>query len=80
MVELVITLPKFPHKDNHDKWNDIAKGKRRRFENRISYYTHEDNDGLLNSEEGESDQDLKLLMDFEKNTNESNDKFVDALE
>ena len=62
---------KCPHKDNHDKGKDTKKGNRRRFYNRRNYYTHEDSDGLSNSEEGESDQDLKLLMDFEKNTNES---------
>ena len=51
-----------------------------RFYSKRSYYTHEDSDGLSNSEEGESNQDLKLLMAFEKNTNDSNDKFVDALD
>jgi len=71
---------KCPHKDNHDKGKDSAKGNRRRFDNRRFYYTHEDSDGLSNSEEGESDQDLKLLMDFDKNTNEYNDKFVYELE
>lgn len=35
---------------------------------------------MSNTEEGEFDQDLKLLMDFEKNTSESNDKFMDSLE
>ena len=35
---------------------------------------------MSNNEEGESDQDIKLHMDFEKNINEFNDKFVDALE
>ena len=71
---------KSPHRDNHDKGKDSKKGNRRWFDSRRSYYTHEDSDRLSNNEEGESNQDLKLLMDFEKNTNESNDKFVGALE
>lgn len=71
---------KCPHKYNHDKGKDTAKGNRRRFDDRRIYYTHEYSDGLSNSEQGESDQDLKLLMTLEKNTNDSNDKFVDALE
>ena len=71
---------KCPHKDNHDKGKDIEKGNRRWFDNRKIYYTHEDSDGLSNSEEGESNQDLKLLMAFEKDTNESKDNFMDALE
>ena len=71
---------KCTHKENHDKGKDTAKSNRRRFDSRRSYYIHEDSDGLSNNEEGEYDQDLQLLMAFEKNTNESNDKFVDALE
>lgn len=45
-----------------------------RFVNIRSYYAHEDSDGLSNSDEGEFDQDIKLLMAYE------NDKFMDALE
>jgi len=69
-----------PCKGNHDKGRDTAKGNRRQFDDRRIYYTHEDSDGFSNIEEEESNQDVKLLMSFEKNTNESNDKFLDALE
>lgn len=71
---------KCPHKYNHKNRKDTTRGNRRQFDNRRSYYTHEDSDGFSNSEEGGSDQDLKLCMDFEKNTNDSNNKFVDSLE
>ena len=43
------------------------------------YYTHEDSDALSNSEE-ESDQDLRLLIAFEKESSEAKDTFMDALE
>jgi len=49
---------KCPHKDNHDKGKNFAKGNRKQFVNRRSYYTHEDSDGLSNSDEGESEQDI----------------------
>ena len=42
--------------------------------NRKSYYTHEDSDGLSNSDEDETKQDYRLLMAYE------NDDFLDALE
>ena len=71
---------KCPHKDNHDKVKYLAKGNRRRFVNRKIYYTHEDSDGLSNSEEGESDQDIRLLMAFEKDTSKAKDTFMDDLE
>ena len=65
---------KYPNKDNHDKGNDSPKSNRKQFFNRRSYYTHEDSDGLSNSDEGEFEQDIKLLMSYE------NYKFMDALE
>ena len=70
---------KCPQKNNHDKGKDLEKGNRRQFVNRKSYYTHEDSDGLSNSEEGESNQDIRLLMEFEKDTSEAKDTFMDAL-
>ena len=73
-------VAKCPHKDNHEKGKELAKGNRRWFVNRKSYYTHEDSDGLSNSEEGESDQDIRLLMAFEKDSSEAKDNFMDALE
>ena len=58
----------------------MAKGNKKQFINRKSYYTLEDSDGLSNSEEGESDQDIRLLMAFEKDSSESKDTSMDALE
>ena len=55
---------KCPHKDNHDKGKDFAKGNRKQFVNRRSYYTHEDSEGLSNSDEDEPEQDMKLLMAY----------------
>ena len=68
---------KCPHKDNYEKGKEVAKGNKKRFLNRKIYYTHKDSDGLSNSEEGESNKDIKLLMAFEK---DSTDNFMDALE
>ena len=65
---------KCPHKDNHDKGNDSAKGNRKQFINKRSCYTHEDSDGLSKSYEDEYEQDIQLLMAYE------NYKFMDALE
>ena len=42
--------------------------------NRRSYYTHEDTDGLSNSDDDETEQDYRLLMAYD------NDDFLDALE
>jgi len=42
--------------------------------NKRSYYTHEDSDGLSNSDEDETRQDYRLLMAYD------NDNFWDALE
>ena len=58
----------------------MAKGNKKRFINRKNYYTHEYSDGLSNSEEGESDQDVRILMAFEKVSIEAKDTFMDALE
>ena len=55
----------------------MAIGNKKWFINRKRYYTHEDSDGLSNSEEGESDQDIRLIIDFKK---DSSDTFMDALE
>eukprot|EP00253_Pinus_taeda_P029759 PITA_29759 len=48
------------------KWN--------RKQNKKSYYTHEDSDGLSNSDEDENSNDYRLLMAFE------DDDFLDALD
>eukprot|EP00253_Pinus_taeda_P036618 PITA_36618 len=65
---------KCPHKDNHEKGKKCAKGNRKQVVNRRSYYTHEDSDGLSNSDEDETKQDYKLPMAYD------NDDFLDALE
>jgi len=67
-------VAKCPHKDNHDKGKYFSKSNRKQFVNRRSYYTHEDSDDLSNSDEAESEQDIKLLMAYE------NDEFMDSLE
>ena len=43
---------KCPHKEKHEKGKEVAKVNKNRFINRKNYYTHEDSDGLSNSEEG----------------------------
>ena len=43
-----------PHKDKYEKGNEYAKGNRKQVVNRRSYYTHEDSDGLSNSDEDET--------------------------
>eukprot|EP00253_Pinus_taeda_P027942 PITA_27942 len=62
------------HKDKYEKGKEHVKGNRKQVVNRRSYYTHEDSDGLFNSDEDETEQDYKLLMDYD------NDDFLDALE
>ena len=46
---------KCPHKDNHEKGKESTKGNRKQVVNRRSYYTHEDRDGLSNSDEDETE-------------------------
>ena len=58
----------------------MEKGNTKWFNNRKKYYTHEYSDGLSNSDEGEFDQDIRLLMAFEKDSSEAKDTFMDALE
>ena len=80
MEELAIMLLSVPIKKKHEKGKEVEKGNKNQFINRKIYYTHEDSDGLSNSEEGESDQDVRLLMAFEKDSSEAKDTFMDALE
>jgi septal ring factor EnvC (AmiA/AmiB activator) len=47
-------------------------------ESKQSFYTHEDSDGLSDSEE-ECEQDLRLLIALEKGSREEKDTFEDAL-
>lgn len=67
-------VAKCPHKDNHDKGKECAKGNRNQVVNRRSYYTDEDSDEFSNSHEDEIEQDYKILMAYD------NDDFLDALE
>ena len=63
-----------------EKGKEVAKGNKNRFIIRKKYYTREDSDGLSNSEEEESNQDVRLLMAFEKYSSEAKDTFMDPLE
>jgi hypothetical protein len=58
----------------------IKRGRNKNhFSSKKSFYTHEDSDGLSDSEE-ECEQDLRLLIEFEKGSREEKDTFEDALE
>ena len=63
-----------PHKDKYEKGKEYAKGNRKQVVNRRSYYTHEDSDGLSNSNEDETGADYILLMAYDS------DDFWDSLE
>jgi len=65
---------KCPHKYKYDKGKESAKWNRKQSVSKKSYYTHEDSDGLSNSDEDENSNDYKLLMAYE------DDNFWDALE
>ena len=59
---------KCPHKDKSDKGKEPVNVTKK------SYYTHEDSDGLSNSDEDERGNNYKLLMDFE------DDDYMDAID
>eukprot|EP00253_Pinus_taeda_P024421 PITA_24421 len=40
-----------PYRENHEKGKEVVKINKRRFENKRSFYTHEDSDGISNGEE-----------------------------
>ena len=65
---------KFPHKDKYEKGKEYAKWNRKQVVNKRIYYTHEDIDGLSNSDEDENSNDYRLLMAY------GDDNFWDALE
>ena len=65
---------KFPHKDKYDKGKESAKWNRKQSVSKKSYYTHENSDGLSNSDEDENSNDYRLLMAYD------DDNFWDALE
>eukprot|EP00253_Pinus_taeda_P020506 PITA_20506 len=65
---------KCPHKDKIDKGKEPARWNKKQNANKKSYYTHEDSDGLSNSDENERGNDYKLLMAFE------DDDYMDAID
>ena len=65
---------KCPHKDKYDKGKVFAKWNRKQSLSKKIYYTHEDSDGLSNSDEDENSNDYRLLMAYE------DDDFLDALD
>jgi len=58
---------KCPHKDKYEKGKEYVKGHRKQVVEKRRYYTHEDSDGLSNSDEDESGQDYRLLMAYDSN-------------
>eukprot|EP00253_Pinus_taeda_P007936 PITA_07936 len=67
-------VAKCPHKDKYDKGKESAKWNRKQSVSKKSYYTHEDGDGLSNSDEDENSNDYRPLMAYE------DDDFLDALD
>eukprot|EP00253_Pinus_taeda_P011147 PITA_11147 len=65
---------KCPHKDKIDKGNEPIRWNKKQNANKKSYYTHEDSDGLSNSDEDERGNDYKILMAFE------DDDYMDAID
>ena len=78
-------VAKCPHKDKYEKGKEYAKGNRKQVVNRRSYQTHEDSDGLSNSDEDETGEDYRILMAYDSDDYRllmayDNDDFWDALE
>eukprot|EP00253_Pinus_taeda_P023275 PITA_23275 len=65
---------KCPHKDKIDKGKEHVRWNRKQNANKKSYYTHEDSDGLSNSDEDEQGNRYKLLMAFE------DEDYMDAID
>eukprot|EP00253_Pinus_taeda_P028481 PITA_28481 len=65
---------KCPHKDRIDKGKEPVRWNKKHNANKKSYYTHEDSDGLSNSDEDERANHYKLLMAFE------DDDYVEAID
>jgi len=65
---------KCPHKDKLDKGKEPIRWNKKHNVNKKSYYTHEDSDGLSNSDEDEQGNNYRLLMAFE------DDDFMDAID
>eukprot|EP00253_Pinus_taeda_P026014 PITA_26014 len=62
---------KCPYKD---KGKEPTRWNKKQGENKKSYYTHEDSDGLSNSDEDEQGNEYKMLMEFE------DDDYMDAID
>eukprot|EP00253_Pinus_taeda_P031312 PITA_31312 len=67
-------VAKCPHKVKYEKGKEYVKGNRKQVVNRRSYYTHQDSNGLSNSDEDETGRDYRLLMAYDSND------FWDSLE
>eukprot|EP00253_Pinus_taeda_P011867 PITA_11867 len=65
---------KCPHKDKLDKGKEPVRWNKKQNVNKKRYYTHEDSDGLSNSDEDEQGNNYILLMAFE------DDDFMDAVD
>eukprot|EP00253_Pinus_taeda_P009476 PITA_09476 len=65
---------KCPHKDKIDKGKEPVRWNKKQNANKKIYYTHEDSDGLSNSDEDERGNHYKLLMAFE------DDDYMDAID
>jgi len=65
---------KCPHKDKIDKGKELVRWNKKQNVTKKSYYTHEDSDGLSNSDEDERGNNYKLLMAFEDNN------YMDAID
>eukprot|EP00253_Pinus_taeda_P005964 PITA_05964 len=59
---------------NFDKGKEPARWNKKQGANKKSYYTHEDSDGLSNSDENEQGNEYKLLMAFD------DDDYMDAID
>eukprot|EP00253_Pinus_taeda_P014272 PITA_14272 len=64
----------YPHKGKYDKGKEYAKWNIKQSVSKKSYYTHEDSDGLSNSDEDANSNDHRLLMAYD------DDNSWDALE
>jgi len=65
---------KCPRKDKYEKRKEYEKWNRKHVVNKRSYYTHEDSDGLSNSDEDENSNDYRLLTAYD------DDNFWDYLQ
>eukprot|EP00253_Pinus_taeda_P009973 PITA_09973 len=65
---------KCPHKDKTNKGKEPVRWNKKKNVTKKSYYTHEDSDGLSNSDEYEQGNNYKLLMAFE------DDDYMDAID